>query len=176
MKKLILVLAFASFSTLGIAQITPPGIAWRTIDWFPTTPNHVAIEHEPAYNEYGPGEYQDQEESGEDWWMDVQSAYQGTTHVGYMVTGFTRFPGYSFNTLGIGGCNSSHNGDFDTPLNPLYDDCEQRSLKTTGTSPYVGVAGFYDLNGKCKWMKEYSLGGDAYYALIQDSDGNFVNN
>ena len=169
MKKLI-ILSLLLFSVFSLSAQQAPGVAWRTIDYEHYTPDFPTAIHIPGLNEYGPNEYQHQEDTGEDWWMDITNAYDGSgNHIGYMVAGFSRWIGYTINSFGIGGgCNSDLNGTYNQ-----YDDCDGRVVNNTMT-PYVGTAGLYDLNGKQVWTKYYSLDGDAYFGIIRDSDGNYL--
>jgi len=100
MKKQIAVVALFFLSLISNAQLQGPDVAWKHHD-IPADIVDGAI-----ITGLNPGGFLTFDESGEDWWYDIQNVYESDIHTGYIVCGFATWLDIEIKESLFGGCSN----------------------------------------------------------------------
>lgn len=159
-------LAVAGLLQPAFAQTTGPDIAWRYHDIPPQVVEGVMIVEVPG-PALNPGETLTFDQSGEDWWYDIENIYEAGDHTGYMVSGFATWEGVELREGDIGACDNLNKYPFGADCNRPVPDGILLSSK-------LSTIARYDLNGSMVWCKAVAHSAEGAVAIAPTSDGSFI--
>jgi hypothetical protein len=87
MKQIFFILSIFGCVNFSISQSNSPRIAWLYHDIPDDLPDGATISPVPGSGVV-PGTEQGFDNSGEDWWYDVENIYESGQHTGYITCGF----------------------------------------------------------------------------------------
>lgn len=144
------------------AQLNPPGVQWKRIDYLSKTPDIVNSSPRDVPLDRLCG--------SEDWWYDVQNTYNSSgIPDGYIACGYSNPFNYLL-TEGSSGCYAAVPGTSITCNDEWPDiDCSRYDIDKSTT---VQTIAKFDLHGNRIWMKTFNEG--TFNHIIVTSDGNFL--
>jgi hypothetical protein len=162
MRQLFTLLLLSLFTVPFYAQQTPaPNLEWRKVDWAPHYPTGQILFSN------NPGALQNQEDSAEDWWYDIEKSYdENGRNDGYMVSGFASWLFLDIDETVAGGCYQFS----DTQ----EENCNRPILEGQEISQKLATITKYDFNGNMVWCKAYCGADEGAISLNTTSDGGYI--
>ncbi len=169
MKKSLAIAVAIFLSLISYSQFQKPTVAWSYFDHPPGWVDGPLITIKPPSTDV-PGDPLNKDDSGEDWWYDIENIIEGGEHTGYMVCGFGTWVNFLVEESNVGGCS-----EFDLP-GLIGPDCLRPALPTETLGSKLGTIARYDLNGNMVWCKAYSFMDEGIIALAPTTEpsGSFV--
>ncbi len=141
--------AIGQVSTPVFSPALSPHIEWTSISWSPLKNDWITP--------------QNQDESGEDWLMDVIEYYENGVHVGYAACGFSSWRDFEIYNEYAPCADSNFSNYIDAEL--FYTDENKRGILRQ-------TVGIYDLKGDLVHLYRYNIG--TFFKIYQDSNGDLI--